>query len=679
MRNVLILDDDPLVCQTVETMLKVLGYKTQSTTAPNSFVARAKDDDFDFLILDLMMPVMNGEEVTSRLADAGVSTPLILMSGGDSNLLKSAALSAEQKGLSTLGVLRKPFFIHQLQVILDRVHEYHSIVIDEKPRQRFSANDILMGLGRDEFYCVYQPKVSLPTREPEGLEVLLRWNHPKFGDVSPASFIASAEQENVIAELTQFVILASLEWFTKLQGVIKLNALSLAINISAQVINQRWLDVFLTETCRRFGLEPTKIILEITESTTLDQHADVLKRLLSLRLKGFRLSLDDFGTGYSSLQQLIRLPLSELKIDKSFVLSNKFSDESKQIIRTTVDLAQSLNLKTVAEGVEDEETAEYLQGIGCDTLQGFFFSLPLTSDEMESWLLEKMCDFNMRRMSLARAIIGRSNTSVVNFSYISHFIQYFLRFDVALVSIVEREKVFVTSPAGIEESIIDLDESLCQFVMRNNRVTIFDNIDSLPGLKERLAPAIRAKVNFYAGFPLFNNNGLCIGSLCAIHRSPRRLSDQVLDTLDLLARLVEFEIHHFIESSKREHLAIDLEEERFKRLVDVANSLGLAATLVRVTENPKRNLCLDSLLASLKASVQPWDYVSSLNTESAFVLLLHPAGEIPIEFVIQRLEVAIKGFHTKYDISMSSTETSKNNDIQSLFGNLQKLSLDTLC
>ena len=267
--------------------------------------------------------------------------------------------------------------------------ESHSLLISYKPfynvasslnsavhqpaAHSYTRDDVLKGIRDHEFFCVYQPKVGLPTHEPDGVEVLLRWQHPIL--FPPSEFIIFAEREGLIDDLTQFAIAESLTWFSEIIQRVALNNLSIAINISALVFSKDWLLDFLMATCQQNAVPPQRIILEITESAVLDDQADVLKRALDLRLRGFRFSLDDFGTGYSSLKQLVRLPLSELKIDKSFVLSYEDSDESKQIMRATVELAQSLGLKTV-EGVEREEIATYLRQIGCDTLQGYLFAKP---------------------------------------------------------------------------------------------------------------------------------------------------------------------------------------------------------------------------------------------------------------------------------------------------------------
>ncbi len=670
--SVLILDDEPLVCQTVETMLNAIGCLAQSTCNPTQFIDLACAESFDLLIVDLMMPLLSGEEVAALLAAESVKTPLIIMSGSDSNLLKTAALSAREKGLQVIGTLRKPFFVNQLQTVLQRLTSSLNSAVHQPAAHSYTRDDVLKGIRDHQFFCVYQPKVGLPTHEPEGVEVLLRWQHPILGAIPPSEFIIFAEREGLIDDLTQFAIAESLTWFSEIIQRVALNNLSIAINISALVFSKDWLLDFLMATCQQNAVPPQRIILEITESAVLDDQADVLKRALDLRLRGFRFSLDDFGTGYSSLKQLVRLPLSELKIDKSFVLSYEDSDESKQIMRATVELAQSLGLKTVAEGVEREEIATYLRQIGCDTLQGYLFAKPLEGSRAEAWLMKQAAATSQRRSSLARAIVGPCEKRSVNFSYITHFIQYFLRFDVAFISLVEGDHVFVRSAVGVEETIIPLNQSLVQYVMKNNRTTTFDNFTALSGMKVNLSPLLSHGLNFYAGFPLYNSNGLFIGSLCALHRSARRLSLKTIEVLEKLAHLVEFEIHHFIETSKHEHMLARLDEERYKRLLAIVKDTDLSATLIRLTPKDSALFPVAPLNEALRQSVQAWDYVCSLDNVSALVLLIHPTGESPVEFVVQRLETRLADMHDNISIEIAWTEqqTQQPHSLQSLFGRL---------
>src|SRR5690606_11410137 len=142
----------------------------------------------------------------------------------------------------------------------------------------------------------------------------------------------------------------------------------------------------LTVLCREHEVEPGNVILELTETSAMEDPVSSLELLTRLRLRGFRLSIDDFGTGYSSMVQLVKLPFSELKVDKSFVITARESEESRAVIRSVVSLGMSLGLIVTAEGIEDEDTQQFLRNIGCTLAQGYLFARPLTGDQVLGWL-----------------------------------------------------------------------------------------------------------------------------------------------------------------------------------------------------------------------------------------------------------------------------------------------------
>ena len=235
-----------------------------------------------------------------------------------------------------------------------------------------------------ELVLHFQPKVALASGRVMGVEALLRWQHPERGLLGPDQFLGLAERTGLIADVTRWVLEAAVrqcaEW--REDGV----DLPVAINLAAANIVDITLPARVAETLRRWDVPGDRLECEISEDTVMGdprRATDVLERL---RAQGIRLSLDDFGTGHSSLSYLKRLPLDEVKIDRSFVSGMAVEASDAAIVRSTIDLARHLGLDVVAEGVESEEVLEVLQSLDCDIAQGFLLSRPLPAAELNGWL-----------------------------------------------------------------------------------------------------------------------------------------------------------------------------------------------------------------------------------------------------------------------------------------------------
>ena len=229
----------------------------------------------------------------------------------------------------------------------------------------------------------YQPKVELKSGVTAGFEALVRWQHPDRGIVPPDAFISVAEECGLIDELTTEVLDQSLKWFSR---SFPRSELKLSLNISAVSLVDIQMADRLFDICSRYSVAPGRVVLELTETSAMVDPTLSLDLMTRFRLKDFHLSLDDFGTGYSSMVQLVRLPFSEIKVDKSFVVNAKQSSESRTVIKSIVDLGHSLGLEVTAEGVEDQETLNYLHKVGCDLAQGYFIAPPLPGEAAYLWL-----------------------------------------------------------------------------------------------------------------------------------------------------------------------------------------------------------------------------------------------------------------------------------------------------
>jgi diguanylate cyclase (GGDEF)-like protein/PAS domain S-box-containing protein len=237
-------------------------------------------------------------------------------------------------------------------------------------------------IKNNQFVLYYQPKVSFSTGKIVGAEALIRWNHPKLGLVPPLKFIPLAETHGFIGEIGAWVIKEACkqicEWNKK--GIFIEN---IAINISALQFNDKNLKDYIDETISLMKINPSSLEAELTESIIMKNIESSLILLKSLKELSIKLSLDDFGTGYSSLSYLTKIPLDTLKIDRSFVINMTEGEHEKKIIKMIINLAKSLNLKVLAEGVETEEHYRILKEWGCDEYQGYYFSKPLPADKFE--------------------------------------------------------------------------------------------------------------------------------------------------------------------------------------------------------------------------------------------------------------------------------------------------------
>nr|WP_230404510.1 GGDEF domain-containing phosphodiesterase [Undibacterium sp. LX40W] len=239
-------------------------------------------------------------------------------------------------------------------------------------------------IEHDELKLYYQPKVKLKDNTISEVEALIRWIHPKRGVIPPDQFIPFAESTGFIGIITEWVIQQALHQRRAWQE--KALPLTISINISARdLLNPKLPSVF-SELMNRYQAEPHWLSLEITESAIMTDPKSALEVLNQLRIKGLRMSIDDFGTGYSSLAYLKKLPVNELKIDKSFITDMENNPDDAVIVRSTIDLGHNMGLTVIAEGVENQATWDALAHMGCDAIQGYFVSRPLAAETLENWL-----------------------------------------------------------------------------------------------------------------------------------------------------------------------------------------------------------------------------------------------------------------------------------------------------
>jgi diguanylate cyclase (GGDEF)-like protein len=267
-----------------------------------------------------------------------------------------------------------------------RTHCFYSDEMNARELRTLNLeNQLLRALRKREFTVYYQPQVDTSTWSLIGAEALVRWEHPEFGLIPPAEFVPFAEENGLIAPIGEWVLLTACSqlkyWHDE-----GFRDLHLSVNVSARQFRE--LDPMNTvfRILKESAIDPGYLSLELTESSIMSDDPQVLESLSQLKAMGVRLSIDDFGMGFSSLDHLRCLPLDTIKIDKSFVRNASVRAGDAALVSSIITLAHRLNLTVIAEGVETLEQLRFLTTLGCDGVQGYFFSKPLPSDQFQMFL-----------------------------------------------------------------------------------------------------------------------------------------------------------------------------------------------------------------------------------------------------------------------------------------------------
>ena len=384
--KLLLIDDDYIMHRVTTVMLNDLGISEvlNAMSGPAALeILEQNADHIDVVICDLNMPEMDGVEFIRHLAQRKYAGSLILTSGEDLRILKTVEKLAIEHDLHVLGVLEKPATptkISELLDSLDQIREEGTMMAADA----FSLAELEHAIAAGELDTYFQPKVDIKSRRVVGVEALVRWHHPERGLIRPDAFIGMAEENGLIGDLTDAVCVKALEYASRLKKTGY--DLDVAINLSVDSLtNLEWPDRIFNQL-EQYELDASGISFEITESRLMEHISVALDILSRLSLKRFKLSIDDFGTGYSSMEQLQRIPFTEFKIDRAFVHGAAREASARAILESSVVLAKKLDMKVVAEGVEDQQDWDLVAEIGCDQVQGYFVSRPLPFAHLIKWL-----------------------------------------------------------------------------------------------------------------------------------------------------------------------------------------------------------------------------------------------------------------------------------------------------
>jgi len=400
-KRLLIIDDEPLVGHYIAQVAERIGFATEFISVPEKVKAETDLDSFDAIVLDLQMPNIDGIEILRFLAEKRYTAPILLNSGSDPRVVMAAKKLGDLHQLHMAGILQKPMGPAELRKELKNVFSIAGISGDVKSDQdsvyreptshdkkkssdpSITEEELRGALDNLEITAFYQPKVEMKSGQIVGAEALARWSHPIHGAIRPDLFIPDAKKFGLIDLLTEKILHKVLSDMTRWNqaGFKVLVAVNFATETLCDLEFPEKIDAFLAE----YGVNlQHQLVFEVTETEAMEDLVRVMDVLSRLRLKGVGLSIDDFGTGYSSMTALREMPFTEMKIDKSFVLSSINHNDSRVLVSSVIELGHSLDLKVVAEGVESYEIWQLVRSLGCDLAQGFYMSPAVEADEFSN-------------------------------------------------------------------------------------------------------------------------------------------------------------------------------------------------------------------------------------------------------------------------------------------------------
>lgn len=368
-----------------DLLLKDIGARIRGFVTEDILVARLRGDEFALLV-----PISDAERVTSIVCQVlnALREPFAV---GSLNLNVEIAAGISlfpQHGVDGTHLLRCADVAVQQAKKSGKEYVFYSIEQDANSKQRLAlAGDLRHAIEAGELVLHYQPKIDIPSGRVCGAEALVRWAHPTRGMIRPDEFISLAEHTGLIKPLTEWVMAAALRQSAAWHGLGL--AIPVAINLSTRNLRDPELLSKFERSVAAHRARADWLEMEITEGAVMEDPEGALQVLTRLSSMGIKLFIDDFGTGYSSLGYLKKLPVDAIKIDKSFVLDMLTSKDSAAIVRSTIDLAHALEMKVVAEGVENEAILGQLAVLSCDVAQGYHYSKPLPAEQFMEWLNQR--------------------------------------------------------------------------------------------------------------------------------------------------------------------------------------------------------------------------------------------------------------------------------------------------
>jgi EAL domain-containing protein (putative c-di-GMP-specific phosphodiesterase class I)/DNA-binding NarL/FixJ family response regulator len=406
--KILIVEDELLIAQSLSTKLDRLGYQVLDTaTTGEGAIQIAENAIPDIVLMDISIKgEMDGIEAATEIFQNYHIPVIYLTAYADDETVQRAEYSG------AYGYILKPFRIQEIDATIRvavQKHDQQSRVLEslsfaeelstqlqnelKRTSLRIGGNakevvleaDLYKALERNQFQVYYQPLINLQTQKVIGAEALLRWLHPKLGLISPSVFIPIAERNHLISAIGKWVLQEACTQAKTWQKLYP-TPLKVSVNLSPCQFHEEQVFTTVDAVLKSTGLQPELLSLEITEMTLMNPTLTLHQTIHDLKQLNIKLSFDDFGTGYSSLSYLQQFPFDVMKIDRSFVQNSHRDPRKSAIIQAILQLANSFNLDAIAEGVENQEEAQFLLQKSCDLAQGFLFSPPLTATDFQNFL-----------------------------------------------------------------------------------------------------------------------------------------------------------------------------------------------------------------------------------------------------------------------------------------------------
>jgi diguanylate cyclase (GGDEF)-like protein len=389
-----------------DQLLVAVAQRLKAAVRPTDMVARLGGDEF-VVLADGVSSVTDAAQLAERIKIA-LGAPLVLNERALTTGVSIGIARHPDDGRDASSLLKHADMAMYAAKAAGRntMRMFTSDMSQAADRRLDLELALRRAIERSEFSLVYQPKLELSTGRLCGVEALVRWNHPERGLIPPGDFIPLAEETGLIEPLGQWVleeacrVLAS--WDSGTFG-----PLTIAVNVAAAQVNRGDLAAVAEGLVRQYHIDPGSLEIEVTETAVIADHGRAQATLNRLRSLGIAVALDDFGTGYSSLIYLRRLDIDTVKIDQSFVQHARDGSRDGDIVRMIVEAARTLKLSVVAEGVETAKQAAFLQGLGCDMIQGYLVARPMPLEQLKTWILNRQVTGPRRAPQLSLVPAGR--------------------------------------------------------------------------------------------------------------------------------------------------------------------------------------------------------------------------------------------------------------------------------
>jgi diguanylate cyclase (GGDEF)-like protein len=369
-----------------DKILDLFVKRVQQTLDENVLLARLNGDEFAILVPD-MVNIDDVERISTKILE-GLVEPFLIKN-------KELMIHASIGSTLVTSELELEHLMQYAEIALSEAKQggkycfrHFAPEMNKAVKRRLAISQhLLLAEHTDfsDFYLNYQPKIDLATGELQGVEALLRWHCPDFGEVSPLEFIPIAEQNGVIIVLGEWVLFEACQQAKQWKEQFNVDV-PIAVNFSAKQFKSAGIALLIERVLHETNLEAHLLEVELTESALFQNVSTIIEALKDLKELGIKIAVDDFGTGYSSLSYLKDFPLDYLKVDRSFVMQTPHLEKEVSIVKLIINMAHLLGLKVIAEGVENSEQYHFLLAEDCDEMQGYLFSRPLSAESISALL-----------------------------------------------------------------------------------------------------------------------------------------------------------------------------------------------------------------------------------------------------------------------------------------------------